>query len=138
MGVANSRTSRVVSSGSYVPTRRLTAWLRSVGVALPLLASPEGDGARGGLVELGAQTLQLQGAVVDASGQDGGSDMLAGGGERGASMSAGIPLADHLTVDAATQLLANACVNGDSGWVIAHAAQDATTTGQLGARGGLA
>ncbi|MEN9862230.1 MAG: hypothetical protein RLZZ515_2712, partial [Cyanobacteriota bacterium] len=103
-----------------------------------VLASGEGEAARGGLVELGAQTLHLQGVVVDASGQGAGGDILVGGGERGASMSAGISLAEHLTVDAATQLRANARANGDGGRVITYAVQDATINGQLEARGGQA
>ena len=94
------------------------------------------DQGVGGTLELTAGNVQLNAARVDASGNAGGGEVLMGGGEQGAALPSGAPLAQRVHVDASSVLQADAWVNGDGGRVITYGSDALSMDGSLFARGG--
>ena len=77
--------------------------------------------------------MGLEGAQVDASGPDGGGEVLVGGDESGEGS---VPTAESTYVSADSTVSADALENGDGGKVVVFAEGFANVLGQLSARGG--
>ncbi len=93
------------------------------------------DGGIGGSVKiLGAQIALVDDARIDASGADGGGEVLIGGDLRGANPD--VPNADETLVEAGVEIDAHAVDSGDGGKVIVWADDETRFAGSVGARGG--
>jgi filamentous hemagglutinin family protein len=97
--------------------------------------SAQGAGGQGGRIDvLGARVELADAARLDASGTLGGGRMRVGGGLQG--QEADVANAQHTTVAAGAQLLADARTQGDGGRVIVWADDTARVHGSISARGG--
>jgi hypothetical protein len=88
---------------------------------------------RGGEIVVTGAGITLAGAVLDASGIDGGGSIRIGGDQGGAGP---LPNADRTTIDADSHLLADALGQGDGGRVIVWSEDHTVFNGQISARGG--
>lgn len=92
------------------------------------------DGNAGGSIDLLGDKVGLWGAVVDASGADGGGTVRIGGDLGGAE---GTQRANQVYIDADSSVRADATGNGDGGTVILWSDDLTSAYGDLSARGGL-
>ena len=95
--------------------------------------SAEGSEGTGGTIRLLGPQVGLEGAQVDASGPDGGGEVLVGGDESGEGS---VPTADSTYVSANSTVSADALKDGDGGKVVVFAEGFANVLGRLSARGG--
>ena len=91
-----------------------------------------GEG-RGGTIRLLGHQVGLDGARVDASGPEGGGEVLVGGDESGEGS---VPTADSTYVSSDSTVSADALDDGDGGKVVVFAEGFANILGRLSARGG--
>jgi CHAT domain-containing protein len=95
-----------------------------------------GEPALGGLVEVSAPSVTLQGAYLDASGKAGGGTLHVGGGFQGETLTSGAANALITTITSSTSLKADATGRGDGGEVVVWSEEVTTFSGQVSARGG--
>ena len=95
--------------------------------------SAQGSEGQGGTIRLLGQQVGLEDAQVDASGTDGGGEVLVGGDESGEGS---VPTAESIYVSADSTVSADALEDGDGGKVVVFAEGFANVLGQLSARGG--
>ena len=95
--------------------------------------SARGSEGRGGTIRLLGHQVGLDGAEVDASGPDGGGEVLVGGDESGEGS---VPTAESTYVSSDSTVSADALDDGDGGKVVAFAEGFANILGHLSARGG--
>ena len=95
--------------------------------------SAQGSEGTGGTIRLLGPQVGLERAVVDASGPDGGGEVLVGGDESGEGS---VPTADSTYVSAESTVSADALEDGDGGKVVVFAEGFANVLGGLSARGG--
>ena len=95
--------------------------------------SARGSEGRGGTIRLLGHQVGLDGAQVDASGPDGGGEVLVGGDESGEGS---VPTADSTYVSSDSTVSADALDDGDGGKVVVFAEGFANILGRLSARGG--
>ena len=88
---------------------------------------------RGGTIRLLGHQVGLDGARVDASGPNGGGEVLVGGDESGEGS---VPTADSTYVSSDSTVSADALDDGDGGKVVVFAEGFANILGRLSARGG--
>ncbi len=94
-------------------------------------------GDHGGYIRaLGNKVGLLEQSLIDASGLQGGGEVLIGGDRQG--QNPGIPNADFVYLGPDSRVLADALQSGDGGRIIAFADNTARIYGQLYARGGTA
>ncbi len=94
-----------------------------------------GQATQGGAVKLlGRQVGMVDGAVVDASGLQGGGEVLVGGGVQGRD--AGVPNAQAVYMGAGASIGADATGLGDGGRIVLWSDQATRAFGSLSARGG--
>ena len=92
-------------------------------------------GDHGGYIRvLGNKVGLLEQSLIDASGLQGGGEVLIGGDRQG--QNPGIPNADFVYLGPDSRVLADALQSGDGGRIIAFADNTARIYGQLYARGG--
>ena len=89
--------------------------------------------ATGGSVTVTGGNVALAGAVIDASGANGGGSIRVGGDLHGQGTT---PTADTTTVDKASTLSADATVQGHGGSVVVWSNRTTTFSGRISARGG--
>lgn len=89
----------------------------------------------GGEVLLEGQRISLRNVAIDASGRDGGGQILVGGGYRG--MNPDLRNADSVLVDTASRLQADAWDVGNGGKVVIYANESASVGAVFSARGGV-
>ncbi len=99
-------------------------------------ATVDVTGQHGGSVLLSANTVDLYGASVDASGSAGGGTVLVGGDYQGHNTS--VPKAQRTTLNASTQVKANATQTGDGGKVIVWSDEHTRYSGHISAQGAAA
>jgi filamentous hemagglutinin family protein len=102
-----------------------------VDVAGTLDASDRGPKGRGGTVRVRGDEISLAGARLDASGRRGGGDVSVGGRAHGAGQSA-----TDVSLDADSELRADATRRGDGGSVVVWADDTTQVDGEISARGG--
>ncbi|MFM7674730.1 MAG: CHAT domain-containing protein [Synechococcus sp.] len=95
-----------------------------------------GDSGVGGLVEVSAPSVTLQGAHLDASGKAGGGTLHVGGGFQGAALTSGAANAQISTITSSTVLKADAASWGDGGEVVVWSEEVTSFSGLVSARGG--
>ena len=95
--------------------------------------SARGSEGQGGTIRLLGHQVGLDGAQVDASGPDGGGEVLVGGDESGEGS---VPTADSTYVSSDSTVSADALDDGDGGKVVVFAEGFANILGRLSARGG--
>ena len=95
--------------------------------------SARGSEGRGGTIRLLGHQVGLDGAEVDASGPEGGGEVLVGGDESGEGS---VPTADSTYVSSDSTVSADALDDGDGGKVVVFAEGFANILGRLSARGG--
>ena len=95
--------------------------------------SARGSEGQGGTIRLLGHQVSLDGAQVDASGPDGGGEVLVGGDESGEGS---VPTADSTYVSSDSTVSADALDDGDGGKVVVFAEGFANILGRLSARGG--
>ncbi|MDG3495980.1 hypothetical protein FEV09_15645, partial [Pseudanabaena catenata USMAC16] len=96
----------------------------------------EAIGNSGGQIEFRGKTVDLIGAKLDASGDLGGGTILIGGDYQGGHSNSNRANAESTSVDANTQLLANAKDLGNGGKVIIWSDRDTDFQGDVQANGG--
>ncbi|MEQ9485150.1 two-partner secretion domain-containing protein [Coleofasciculus sp. F4-SAH-05] len=94
----------------------------------------QAQGELGGKIQLFGERLQLLGTTVNASGNQGGGEILVGGDYQGNTVEA--QNADYTLVNHATTLQADGLTVGDGGKVIVWADGETDFYGNLTARGG--
>ncbi|TPJ74609.1 MBG domain-containing protein [Mesorhizobium sp. B2-7-1] len=104
----------------------------SVEVSGKLDVSAKASG-QGGKVTVTGRKLKLKGAVVDASGKDGGGTVKIGGDKQG---SGPLQRAETTEIDKDTVISADATGNGDGGTVIVWSDEQTAFAGKISARGG--
>ena len=119
-------------AGGQVDVRAQAGGNGSLSISGSVLAT----GTQGGRVVLTGDTVRLVGATVDASGTNGGGTIAVGGGRHGADAS--VADAQDTSVDAASQLRADALRSGNGGQVTVWSDQHTAVNGQITARGGAA
>ncbi|WP_434723808.1 MBG domain-containing protein [Mesorhizobium sp. RIZ17] len=104
----------------------------SVEVSGTLGASAKAGG-KGGKVTITGRKLKLKGAVVDASGKDGGGAVRIGGDKQGSGT---LQHAETTEIDKDTTISADATGNGDGGTIIVWSDERTNFAGKISARGG--
>ena len=123
--------SRVAAEGPsggevHIESKTGTTWVSGE-------VSARASEGRGGTIRLLGRRVGLDGAQVDASGPDGGGEVLVGGDERGEGP---VPTAEATYVSADSTVSADALDDGDGGKVVVFAEGFANILGRLSARGG--
>ena len=94
-----------------------------------------GAEGEGGQIQItGAQVTLQDGALLDASGRDGGGQVLVGGDYQGKN--AAVPNAIRTYVDEGARIVANATDKGDGGEIIVWADEHTDYAGHISAQGG--
>jgi filamentous hemagglutinin family protein len=94
------------------------------------------SGGQGGKIEILGDVVDIQnGAVVNASGTNGGGEILIGGDQQG--LNPEVQNATSTTVASGARVSADAIDTGDGGKVIVFAGNDVHVHGELTARGGV-
>ena len=97
----------------------------------------QGAGLRGGNVQITGPEIALNGANIDASGSNGGGQVLIGGGVHGQGS---LPTSQTTTVDSSSRISADAINQGSGGtiavWADNHTTFSGTATASGGAQGG--
>jgi filamentous hemagglutinin family protein len=94
-----------------------------------------GAEGKGGQIQItGAQVALQDGALLDASGRDGGGQVLVGGDYQGKN--AAVPNAIRTYVDEGARIVADATGKGDGGKIIVWAGEHTDYAGHLSATGG--
>lgn len=99
-----------------------------------IAARGDDAGETGGKIVVTGETVELQNALVDASGETGGGEIYIGGGWQGKDQN--IANAKNTTVDKHSRIIADAKNNGDGGTVVVWADDSTESHGNISVTGG--
>lgn len=102
-------------------------------LAVAVSPAPAQRPQRGGAIDITGNDIALAGAAIDASGAAGGGAIRIGGDYKGGGI---LPTARTTSVDATTQISADALGGGDGGRVIIWSEEATRFDGTISARGG--
>ncbi|MBR9887056.1 MAG: filamentous hemagglutinin N-terminal domain-containing protein [Oceanospirillales bacterium] len=98
------------------------------------LDATSAEGKGGEIQVTGAEITLLEGALLDASGRDGGGQILVGGDYQGKN--AEVPNAIRTYVNEGARIVADATGNGDGGKIVVWADEHTEFSGHISAKGG--
>ncbi|MEP0313228.1 filamentous hemagglutinin N-terminal domain-containing protein [Hyphomonas sp.] len=145
------RNGKIILGGATAATKPAGTPNQKVKVSGTLDVSGKGDGESGGKIQITGETIEVAGAVIDATGSAGGGTVLIGGDVGGGAPRPDlvpiprarpepdeIDIAKVVIIDGATDVDASAIAHGDGGKVVVWADGKTSFDGVIAVRGGEA